>query len=298
MPDQQDPPKEVKDRVGISETTQVDKGSSKILKTTSQTSGEKPKPSEKFQAEYQAYLDQHKAKLVTCQYCGKEFGAGYNEEITHCYECRDVHMVEQWKQRATDRVLLLQMGVPESMVKASFDDFRDKFKFIPAVHAPGMLICGTPSIGKTHLAVAVLKRELPNYATKDGYNVAFRSTGMLLVEIRDTFNKRGEHKTEADFIKKYINYDFLILDDLGSERPTEWALSILFDIINERTFNNKPTLITSNLTIAQLDQVDSRIAHRLSSYTRIRMSGEDKRIKQGRDIIFDTMGDETEGLDP
>ena len=230
----------------------------------------------------------HKTVSITCKYCGKQSAATPGETVVYCYECREKHIIETWKEKATDLVMLLKMGIPESMLKASFEDFKAKFRFIPEVHSPGMLIYGAPSVGKTHLAVAILKRDLPKYATSNGYNVAFRSTGMILVEIRDTFNKRGEIRTEAELIKRYINYDFLVLDDLGSERPTEWAMSILFDIINERIFKNKPTLITTNLSLAQLDGVDSRIAHRLLAYTRIQLSGEDKRALQGRDIVFDT----------
>jgi len=238
----------------------------------------------------------HKTVPVTCKYCGKTSAASPGEKIQYCYDCRDRHLLELCKEKASDPEVLSKIGIPESMHKASFEDFKAKFRFIPEVHSPGMLIYGAPSIGKTHLAVALLKRDLPKYATSNGYNVAFRSTGMLLVEIRDTFNKRGGSRTEAELIKKYINYDFMVLDDLGSERPTEWAMSILFDIINERIFKNKPTLITTNLSLTQLDGVDSRIAHRLLAYTRIQMSGEDKRALQGRDIIFDTS--DQEGADP
>lgn len=63
------------------------------------------------------------------------------------------------------------------------------------------------------------------------------------------------------------NADLLVLDDLGSDRPTDWVLETIFEIVEARYERELPTLITTNLTAVQLnergyDRVTSRMAER------------------------------------
>ena len=54
----------------------------------------------------------------------------------------------------------------------------------------------------------------------------------LLGNIKSTYNDERAEETENQILNKYINCDLLIIDDLGKERPTEWALEKLYYVIN------------------------------------------------------------------
>jgi DNA replication protein DnaC len=68
---------------------------------------------------------------------------------------------------------------------------------------------------------------------------------------------------------------------MGAEKPSEWTMATMYDIINSRIENVLPTIITSNLTFEELEKkVDSRVMSRLS----------DKDIFRGLQIRRQTTG--------
>jgi DNA replication protein DnaC len=66
----------------------------------------------------------------------------------------------------------------------------------------------------------------------------------VLRAIRSCFDKKGQ--TEDEVIQSFISPQVLVLDDLGKERPTEWALEQLFAVINARYDACKPLIVTTN----------------------------------------------------
>ena len=56
----------------------------------------------------------------------------------------------------------------------------------------------------------------------------------------------------ADFIASFDEYDLLIIDDLGVERSTEYAMEQMFFIIDSRYRSRRPMIITTNLKLAEL----------------------------------------------
>lgn len=136
----------------------------------------------------------------------------------------------------------------------------------------GLLITGTCGTGKTHLAVAILHAILDR-----GYPGLFATVPDLLAEIRKSYN--GEKDSEK--IKKIKSARFLVLDDLGAEKTTDWVQEQLYMIINYRYEYELPTIITSNLDIGQLAQkVGERTTSRLLEMCiGVKLNGEDYRAK-------------------
>lgn len=137
----------------------------------------------------------------------------------------------------------------------------------------GLLITGTCGTGKTHIAVAILHAIL-----EKGYPGLFVTVPDLLAEIRKSFNNDGESKK----IKDIMSARFLVLDDLGAEKTTDWVQEQLYMIINHRYEYELPTVITSNLDIGQLAQkIGERSASRLLEMCYgVRLNGEDYRAKR------------------
>ena len=65
----------------------------------------------------------------------------------------------------------------------------------------------------------------------------------LLSEWKATYNGGGED--EDDVTRRYGDADLLVLDDMGKGAPTAWALERLFQIVNRRYDNLRPTVVTT-----------------------------------------------------
>ena len=144
-----------------------------------------------------------------------------------------------------------------------------------------LLFTGKTGVGKTHLAVSIYK-ELITQNKIESENVKFVTAPELLLEIKKTFNGASV-MTESDVIDKYSNADLLILDDLGSEKATEFAIQSLYLVIDRRIRNMKPIVITTNLSLKEIEEkLDARIASRLASMKVVEISMPDYRKKRGR----------------
>lgn len=145
----------------------------------------------------------------------------------------------------------------------------------------GLYFCGDVGTGKTHLAVAVMielikKRRVPGL---------FVTVPELLDNLRGAYNDPGRDIDEwMDAVK---NADFLVLDDLGAEKPTEWVRERIFVLVNHRYREQLPTVFTSNIGPKDLaEQLGERTASRIIEMCDwIALEGEDYRetaVREGR----------------
>lgn len=112
----------------------------------------------------------------------------------------------------------------------------------------GLFLYGPPGTGKTHLAAAVL-----NYIIANCANAVLAATMQeLTARLKQTYNEDGEG--EEQVIDTYTKVPLLLIDDLGSEQPTEWMCDRIFRIVNGRYNRNLPTIVTSNYDLAGLSK--------------------------------------------
>ena len=111
----------------------------------------------------------------------------------------------------------------------------------------GMIITGESGIGKTHLASAIANKLIEN-----GRIVLIGRLTTLLDKIKDTF--ADNTKSENELIELYSNVDMIIIDDLGTERISKWALEKLYTIIENRNENRLPIVITTRFDKKELLQ--------------------------------------------
>ncbi len=116
------------------------------------------------------------------------------------------------------------------------------------------LLEGNYGSGKTHLAAAI-----GNARIARGDVVLFITTPDLLDHLRNTYSPASDMAYDEMF-ERVRNVRLLILDDLGAENPSSWALEKLFQLLNHRYSQRMATIITTN---ANLDRLDPRIRSRL-----------------------------------
>lgn len=107
----------------------------------------------------------------------------------------------------------------------------------------GLLIHGTPGNGKTYLAFCIANELLNNFIP-----VMPVSINSILGRIKETYNKYG-NEAEEDIIRVFKNAEFLIIDDLGTEVHTDWSVSMVYNIIDERYRQGLPLAITTNIEL-------------------------------------------------
>lgn len=104
-----------------------------------------------------------------------------------------------------------------------------------------LTFCGGTGTGKTHLACAIAV-----YLLAAGYSVIYTQVIELIRAIRDTW-RRDAGETESAIVSKFRNVGLLILDEVGVQFGSEAEKNQLFDVIDGRYRDGRPTLIISNL---------------------------------------------------
>ncbi len=127
----------------------------------------------------------------------------------------------------------------ESLQKAALQAARVAHEF-PAV-GKGLFLEGQPGVGKTHLAVAVLKHVIEH----TGARGLFYDTRDLLRLIRSTYDP-STRTTELEILRPVMKADLLVLDDLGAEKTSEWVEETMNLIVNTRYNERRLTIFTSN----------------------------------------------------
>ena len=200
-----------------------------------------------------------------------------------CPECvqeeieqKEKDLVKEFKDRQeyfkTYEVLMRESMIPNELKGATFDNFivntteeRQLLDFAKGQvkkYLNGMtgntLISGSTGIGKSHLSLAMAKEINESFKEKnEPKSVLFVSLTEIIKQIKEGWQYgKNASLTEHEAVKKLINVDFLIIDDLGAKNGTispksDWEQDFLFDIIN----NRETTIFNTNLDSSELRTV-------------------------------------------
>ena len=194
--------------------------------------------------------------------------------------------------------LLAAARIPRRYIACSFESFKTTpgtsqdhalllaqslVNEYPAVER-GLLFMGPAGVGKTHLAVAIIRGLIGK-----GFAGIFSEFGALLKEIQDSYNPISK-SSEFKVLAPIYQTDVLVLDELGATVPTDWVRDTMYQIINKRYNDSKLTIFTTNYFDEQRsekeqvleDRISSRLRSRLHEMcTKVVMDGEDYRRHMG-----------------
>jgi len=204
--------------------------------------------------------------------------------ISQKSEIKEISEKEEGKYHFKQRLLgniqtfLKRSGVPKRFLKPK--SLSDNFNL-----QSGYYFYGKVGTGKTDFSVSIIKNIILNTEPVYEYGnfrlpenlCLFVSVPSMILDIRSAF--KSATADESELLRKYIKPDVLVLDDLGTEKVSEWVIQTLYLLINSRYEEEKQTIITSNFSLVEIaNGLGAKIASRISGMTKvIEVSGIDRR---------------------
>lgn len=231
--------------------------------------------------------------------------AGIDDKVYECEKCRDTGLVNgkycDCVKTAAINLLIKDLSASAPIDKCRFENFSlDYYQNVDTENgnpkkrmteilklckeyvidfkvesAKSLLFIGNTGLGKTHLSLAVAYELLLR-----GFDVIYGSAYNLFAKMEN--EHFGSHSDEC--YNNAVTCDLLIIDDLGGEFVSPYIQSLVYNIINTRLLASKPTIINTNLSMAEINKVYTpRVASRLlGEYTAKRFLGND--IRQQKSI--------------
>ena len=234
-----------------------------------------------------------KREMRTCErhgeYEARLFKTKKAEHWSTCPACFDDEVKAEDRQIAraaqVDRIdnMLGRAAIPKRFLDRTFETYEAKTEAQAKAfrsckryaeswkdnQGASLIMCGRPGTGKTHLAVSIAR-----HVMNEGGAVLFARMIDLARSVKETYRKDSE-KTERQVIKQYADVDLLILDEIGHQHGSDNERMVLFDVINARYEECKPTILITNLDLNEMRGfLDDRAVDRL-------------REGGGRSIVFD-----------
>lgn len=214
-----------------------------------------------LQEEYELLLKKHgfSKRDITPQYCCKKCGdRGFDDgRMCSCLKNLQRSIAYQRlsakapleKCRFDNFSLDYYKSSEENFIKMNrILDFCKKYADNFTIHSPSLLFRGATGLGKTHISLAIA-----NIVIEKGYGVIYGSTQSFSVALeRERFDRQNE-SADNSTNTQLNECDLLILDDLGTEVSTAYVTAALYDIVNTRLLSSKPTIISTNLSLKELE---------------------------------------------
>lgn len=159
------------------------------------------------------------------------------------------------------------------VAKKRVQDFVDLWPNTP--EGKGLLLMGGCGVGKTHLAVAALLEIIRS--GKPG-RLMFSNFQDLIQEIQASFDA-DRVTTKSELLRPLLEADLLVLDELGSQKPTQFVQDTLYYVINTRYNEELTTIFTTNYYDRPADVKEETLEQRIGTRLRSRLAEMADRIE-------------------
>ena len=206
---------------------------------------------------------------VICKYCKKPMSCcgldidtdEYNRPIKcseyHVAGCTNpkCHRTRKIRKQVIETMDWTTIGIPNNCIGKTYErrnrnceeNITNGLKFL-ASNLWCLLLHGTSGNGKTLFSVELLK----GWHRKFQQGCYFLPISQLFEELR---NAQGSGDSEYHVLKRYSDYTFLVIDDIGANRGTEWQVEKVFEIVERRYRAKHKTVITTNLNGGELEEI-------------------------------------------
>lgn len=161
---------------------------------------------------------------------------------------------------------------PRTLMKKTYTDaVRYAQSFTP--QAESLLFMGATGLGKTFLSGCIARA-----VAERGFSVCYVTAEALFSDFEE---QKFRPREDVDRTARYFVCELLILDDLGTEMTTQMTVSALYQLLNTRITEGRPTIVSTNLPVGDLERrYSAQIASRLlGCCTLYKFCGEDIRLK-------------------
>ncbi len=222
----------------------------------------------------------------------------------HCQVCEDTGFHGPYRCECYNQLLkqiaLKKLNESSSMPQRGFDDFSlsyypteilsdtrgvsarflmqnvfeqcQKYADHFSLESPSLVFTGSTGLGKTHLSLAIAREVI-----QKGYGTLYVTAQNILSTIeKEHFQKE---KRLTDTLDLVSGCDFLILDDLGTELPSQFNQTTVYNLLNTRMIKKLPFIINTNLDLSELQKrYTQRVVSRLLGTCKVlRFYGKDIR---------------------
>jgi DNA replication protein DnaC len=196
---------------------------------------------------------------TTCPVCG---GTGF--QIVDAQDAKGRKIQKASKCNCSIRsavdLLIEKARIPKRYEHCSFESYHAEFdgahpslrealristqfvsNYILNRENTGLLFTGGLGIGKTHLAVAILRALISEFRVP----CRFYDYRELLTDIKNSYNPEVR-ETELGILGPVFDCEVLVIDELGAIRPSEWVFDTVSQLLNKRYNDKKTTIVTTN----------------------------------------------------
>ena len=167
---------------------------------------------------------------------------------------------------------------PRTIMESNFNKCR-KYATTFAPSSGNLLFIGGTGLGKTFLSACIART-----VADRGYSVVYETASHLFNKLEKAkFTPTEENRKEAD---KLMECDLLIIDDLGTEMPSQFVTASLYGLVNDRMLEGRSMVISTNLNVEELaKRYSPQIASRLhGNFTGMLFVGDDIRVLKNRGL--------------
>lgn len=218
-----------------------------------------------------------------CRFCSSLIPWSSESGREHCADCCHEKALDGMRIRISNVPKALEkIGVPPKFVGTGFDFPARLSDYLFPNMRRGFFISGATGVGKTTWLTLFLERWMLEHAKrgKDSIPWRFENGAGLMMSVQRAFKRDNEDAYEI--LDAVAEVPFLAIDDLGATKATDFVRQAIYYIINERESWVRPTFITSNFSLSELnDQFDPRISSRIAGMCDvIELKGKDRRINK------------------